>query len=1096
MTRVMTTVTAKIGVLLRAAAALAIMLALAVGVPWLLLVTIGNPVPSDGWTWTQPLTNQALLGLIAVLAWLFWAQMIGCLCVEVVAELRVAAGRSADWMTQVPGTFAGQQHLARFLVQAVVAVGLGASVVPSSMGAEFADAALVNHELQATELVPDVASFGPARADIANRVESAIRSDRDLQPTRTVEVAKGDTLWSIAERCLGSGELWRHVAVLNEGRLMPDGERFVQAASIQPGWRLLVPAPPGRSARVSPAEVTVVPGDTLWGLAKEAYGDGNDWPRLLDANRDKIADPDLIYPDQVLDVPHGDVPTAGQPDEPDERDESDESDAAAETDEQGSPGATAPDHPGATPPVSPEPAEAHDTASPGAETVPPGPGHTSDAPGVETSDRDGDGHLTAALVGGGGLLAGGALVMFLAQRRRRFRIRRSGRTIASTPPDLVPAEATLLSTGSAGGVSARFLDRALRDLSSRVARSGADLPEVAAVRLGDDRIDLLLASPAPSRPPMPWVDEGQGERWTLARQAPIEDSDALAPYPGLVAIGTADDGATWLLDLEAAGVVHLVGDSVACEDLARFIGAELALNVWSDDVDVTLAGFAGELAGLNPGRLRCADQPDVDGLIKTARRVHEGAQAMGCDVLGGRLDGAGGDTWMPKILLVTAAGDPDRLRDDLGRLLDELAVRPGRDAVAVVTIGDPAPVAGGMSLTVDQDRKIVLSPWKVRLGANQLTAADAQTLARLLGAADDAEDEPMPPAAGARPFEEVSDAAGAFQVELTQLRDGGGDQDSLLPLADEEYLAVAATTSVDLAALAPNVPRQTRARALALDASLDEDLAAWSDPDTSRPRLRLLGPVEVRAKGERTPDVDRRCAYYTELVAYLAARDNGATPQQVAEAFGVQTNTMHSRIGIVRKWLGADPATGSWYLPESTLSPSGKARGVPVYEVAGLLCDADLFKRLRVRGQARGPDGIEDLVAALRFVEGIPFDQQRPGGYAWLAETPLDQYLTAGVVDVAHIVSTHALTEGEEELALWASERAIVAAPSEDKPRLDLVRALSAMGRTEEADEYVAAAIYNRSDDAGPPPAPAVRTTEVLEAHGQIRREADHPTNG
>ena len=409
-----------------------------------------------------------------------------------------------------------------------------------------------------------------------------------------------------------------------------------------------------------------------------------------------------------------------------------------------------------------------------------------------------------------------------------------------------------------------------------------------------------------------------------------------------------------------------------------------------------------------------------------------------------------------------------------------------------MSLGDEPSVAGGTTLTLDRDRHFTLMPWGVRLTANRLTAIDAQTLADLLTASD-ADDEPMPPASGAQPFEKVSDAAGALRPELTEARGGGDAPDSLLTLPDQRYVTSAATTPADLAALAPVVPGQTRARVIALDETLDDDLAAWYDLGAHRPRLRLLGPVELRASGERTADVDRRCAYFTEVVAYLATRDHGATPEQVADAFNVQTNTIHSRVGTVRKWLGTDLSTGNWYLPESTLSPSAKARGIPVYEVIGLLCDADLFKRLRVRGQARGQQGIDDLVAGLRLVDGRPFDQLRPGGYGWLAETPLDLYLTAGVVDVAHIVATHALASGDLESARWASETAIAAAPSEDKPRLDLACALSALGRTDEADNYVAAAIYNRSDDGGPPPTPSGRTTEVLEARGRIRHEAGHP---
>ncbi len=1074
----MTSGIAKLGLWLRAVAALILIVALAAGVPWLLLKTVANPVPGGGWSWAQPVTNEAILGLIAVIAWLFWAQMMVCLLIEMAAELRLAAGRSADWMTKIPGTFGSQQNLARVLVQAVVAVGIGAAAVATPATVSFARADSIDQVASAAGgRLPAFAAFDSPSKERATPALPANGSDPDRQRTRTIEVTKGDTLWSIAERHLGSGEHWRRIADLNDGRLMPDGERFVQASSIRPGWQLLLPAPRGHTATTQLTEVTVLAEDTLWGLAEEAYGDGHDWTRIYDANRDQITDPDLIYPGQVLDVPNGDIPSADRQTEPEQRRDR-------------RPPSTSPaqDLPEVAPPRYPEAIPGEDVPSAAPETTPVSPEHVSETDGAETSDQAGDGHLTAALVGGGGLLAGGALAVLLARRRTQLRARRSGRTIASTPAELLTAEAILRSTGSAGGVSARFLDRALRDLSSRLARMGAALPEVSAVRLGDDRLELLLASPPAGQPPVPWTEDGPRQRWTLTRGASLEDCDALAPYPALVAIGTADDGATWLLDLEAAGLVRLVGDRGVCEDLARFIGAELALNVWSDDVDVTLASFAEELVGLNPARLQYADQPDVATLIKAVRRVHDGEQVMRCDVLGGRVDGGGGDTWMPTIQLIDVRGEAHRLRDDIDRLLDEFAKQPGRDAVALMVIGDTALLSGGTALRVDKDRKIELSPWQVQLTANQLTITDARVIASLLDAADHTEDEPMPSASGAQPFEEVSDAAGGLRVELTEPRNGEGTDESLLPLADEEYLAAAATTPADLAALAPKVPRAARSRALSLEASLDEDLAAWSDPASSRPRLRLLGPVELRAAGERKPDVDRRGAYYIELVAYLATRDHGATPQQVAEAFHVQTNTLHSRIAILRKWLGTDPVTGDWYLPESTLSPSGKARGVPVYEVVGLLCDAGLFKRLRLRGQARGPAGVEDLVAALRLVDGVPFDQLRPGGYGWLADAPHDQYLTAGVVDVAHIVATHALADGDGDLALWASERAIAAAPSEDKPRLDLARALSVLGRTAEADEYVAAQIHNRSDDGGPPPNPSIRMTEVLQALGWRHR--------
>ncbi len=49
--------------------------------------------------------------------------------------------------------------------------------------------------------------------------------------------------------------------------------------------------------------VTVQPGNTLWGIASRNYGEGILYVRVYEANKDRIRDPDLIYPGQVFEVP-------------------------------------------------------------------------------------------------------------------------------------------------------------------------------------------------------------------------------------------------------------------------------------------------------------------------------------------------------------------------------------------------------------------------------------------------------------------------------------------------------------------------------------------------------------------------------------------------------------------------------------------------------------------------------------------------------------------------------------------------------------------------------------------------------------------------
>lgn len=48
---------------------------------------------------------------------------------------------------------------------------------------------------------------------------------------------------------------------------------------------------------------TVIKGDCLWNIAKKYYGNGRQYPKIFNANKDKIKNPNLIYPGQVLTIP-------------------------------------------------------------------------------------------------------------------------------------------------------------------------------------------------------------------------------------------------------------------------------------------------------------------------------------------------------------------------------------------------------------------------------------------------------------------------------------------------------------------------------------------------------------------------------------------------------------------------------------------------------------------------------------------------------------------------------------------------------------------------------------------------------------------------
>lgn len=48
---------------------------------------------------------------------------------------------------------------------------------------------------------------------------------------------------------------------------------------------------------------TVKQGDCLWNIAKKLLGDGSKWRSIYDLNKDKVKNPDLIYPGQVFKIP-------------------------------------------------------------------------------------------------------------------------------------------------------------------------------------------------------------------------------------------------------------------------------------------------------------------------------------------------------------------------------------------------------------------------------------------------------------------------------------------------------------------------------------------------------------------------------------------------------------------------------------------------------------------------------------------------------------------------------------------------------------------------------------------------------------------------
>jgi LysM repeat protein len=1074
----------------RVAAGLGALIALTaviVGVPTL-LVTIGaipHDIPTMHHVWVSLTSrdNGQLLGVVlAAGVWICWALFV----IATIPEVVCAFGRRPT--PRLPGLAAFQRPAAALITAivfmlTVTPIGMGKTAVPTAGAAQRGPTVA----LSATFAANNSAAPGAARS-----------SGSPVAGSLTYTVQRHDSLWKIAASHLGNPLRYHEIKKLNPGRIGAENE-------ITPGMVLVMPPDATGLTTVtltgtSGEDVTVDVGDTLSGISTDHGVD--DWHQVWQTNADRsepggatFTDPGLIRPGWTITIPGAtvapgpnlQVPTIQPPTRPEVP-----GTIAPPTDGEPSvPTAAATQSPSSDAHSRPDQAEAHS------------PIGALDTPEHSPSSAS----SLVAFAGGGALLAGVLAAALMRHRRRQFRLRPPGHAIAPTPPDLVPTERALLVAGHNGTADMTWLNQALRGLVHTLSATNTQLPDVVAASMTDEVLELVLTR-ADLPAPTPWQADESGTRWRIRRDEDLKfDQTAtayhFAPFPTLASVGYTDDGQHWLLDLERIGSISIAGEPERCLSLARFLAAELAHNVWSESIHVTLVGFGAEMAELNPERITRATELDqaITKLTNNFENARHLSAQSGIDVLESRRRaGVIGDGWTPHVVLVAQTDLVDCV--DIDTLLEAMRAQPTRTPVALVFIGDPDRAnTARWQLTIDGYGKLYIPALELTLTAHQLPSDEAADLAALLAMAAEAQDSPMPAADGDQPWDAFVDIAGALLPELTMPRPDGASAegltlvpsldaphvdetapllDSVLPLPTDVYVRASASTNADVATIAPVISAEVRHKVEDADPGLDADLAAWADQEVPLPKLSVLGPISLSAQGTPPP---KRLAYYTEVITYLATRPHGATAEELGSALHPgdpdirEKTTARNAASVARSWLGTNPRTGREHLLSAA---AGRALGV--YVLQDVLWDAELFRRLRVRGLARGASGIEDLWRALNLVTGVPFDRQRPQGYSWLVDASsgvrLDFVYAAMIVDVAHTLATHHLGAGQPEMAFAAAQSALKAGASDDIALLDLVAACDALDRRAEADQYVAAIIANH-DGEDPEDLPP-RTYDVL----------------
>ena len=121
-------------------------------------------------------------------------------------------------------------------------------------------------------------------------------------PGTTVRAYVDDTAVGVARSSEGTWQLVPEgdVAV---GRHALRVEEVSEAGTITGSFEMPFSRAAPDDIQLTAGQVIVQPGNSLWRIARRAYGRGVRFTIIYLANRDQIGDPDLIYPGQVFTVP-------------------------------------------------------------------------------------------------------------------------------------------------------------------------------------------------------------------------------------------------------------------------------------------------------------------------------------------------------------------------------------------------------------------------------------------------------------------------------------------------------------------------------------------------------------------------------------------------------------------------------------------------------------------------------------------------------------------------------------------------------------------------------------------------------------------------
>jgi nucleoid-associated protein YgaU len=129
-------------------------------------------------------------------------------------------------------------------------------------------------------------------------------NDQQIQMLRQHIAGLGLNIPNLGVQFNGPGE----VTLTGEAATRADYEKAALMAGNVMGIskvnnQMTIKAVPQAAAEPESQTYEIKKGDTLWAIAEKYYGNGANYPKIVEANQPMIKDADEIYPGQVLRIP-------------------------------------------------------------------------------------------------------------------------------------------------------------------------------------------------------------------------------------------------------------------------------------------------------------------------------------------------------------------------------------------------------------------------------------------------------------------------------------------------------------------------------------------------------------------------------------------------------------------------------------------------------------------------------------------------------------------------------------------------------------------------------------------------------------------------